>query len=69
MEVSAAAFCPVSAEVVEEVEAFEAVEAEADGDVDEVMDDVAPPVESVDDEELDVCAGEAAACLVVLLSE
>lgn len=56
----------MSAEVVEAVEAVEAV---ADGDVDEVVDDVVPLVDPVDDEELDVCAGEAAACLVVLLSE
>jgi hypothetical protein len=56
------------------VETFDAVEAEADGDVDdgdvdEVVDDVIPLVEPVDDEELEVCAGVAAACLVVLLSE
>jgi hypothetical protein len=56
----------VSAEVAE---TFEAVEAEADGDVDELVDDVIPLVEPVDDEELEVCAGVAAACLVVLLSE
>ena len=56
----------MSAEVAE---TFEAVEAEADGDVDELVDDVIPLVEPVDDEELEVCAGVAAACLVVLLSE
>jgi hypothetical protein len=51
------------------MEAFEAVDAEVDGDVDEAVDDDIPLVEPVDDEELDVCAGDAAACLVVLLSE
>jgi len=59
----------VSAEVAEVMEAFEAVDAEVDGDVDEAVDDDIPLVEPVDDEELDVCAGDAAACLVVLLCE
>ena len=64
MEVSAAVFWPVSAEVVEPVDAVDAVE---DGVVEEVVDVVVPVVDPVDDEELDVCDGEeAAACLAVL---
>ena len=43
----------------------EAVEA---GVVEELVEDAVPAVDPVDDEELDVCVGEAAACLVVVLS-
>jgi hypothetical protein len=47
----------------------EAVEAAADGDADEDVEDVVPDVDPVDDEEVDLCVGEAAVCVVVLLSE
>jgi hypothetical protein len=50
-------------------EPVEAVEVAADGDVDEDVEDVVPDVDPVDDEEVDLCDGEAAACVVVLLSE
>ena len=51
-------------------------EVEADGEdvevvaeVEEVLEDAVPAEAPVEDEELDGCAGEAAACLVVVLSE
>jgi hypothetical protein len=63
LEVSAAVFCPVSADVEEDVEAEEV------GVVEDVVEDSVVAAVPVEDEELDVCAGDAVACLAFVLSE